>query len=154
MQLVVLVFIAISLLLLLAFLAVLLYRLTKIRSGGASVILRRVPAAPGAGWRHGVLSCREQDVAFYKLSSVKIGPDERIPRQGIALGERRSAEGNEFDIMTADTLIIRIDSQKVDGTAGQAYEVAFDDDGSTAFLAWVESRPSARLQRGHISRAS
>lgn len=148
MQLVVMVLIGIAMLLLLALLAVSLYRLMMVRAGGASVILRRVPAAAGAGWRHGVLRCRERDVVFYKLTSLKLGPDDRIPRQGISIGERRTAEGNEFDIMTADTRIMVI------GAPGQVYEVAFDDDGSTAFLAWVESRPSERLQRGRTSRAS
>nr|WP_245650046.1 DUF2550 domain-containing protein [Millisia brevis] len=148
MQLMLMVIIGIAMLLLLALLAVSLYRLMMVRAGGASVILRRVPAAPGAGWRHGVLRCRERDLVFFKLTSLKLGPDERIARQGIAIGERRSAVGSEFDIMTADTRIIVI------GSPGQAYEVAFDDDGSTAFLAWVESRPSERLQRGRISRAS
>lgn len=148
MQMALMVLIGIAMLLLLALLAVSLYRLVMVRAGGAPVILRRVPAAPGAGWRHGVLRCRERDLVFYKLTSLKLGPDERIPRQGVSIGQRRSPEGNEFDIMTADTRIMVV------GSPGQACEVAFDDDSSTALLAWVESRPSERLQRGRISRAS
>lgn len=148
MQMVIVVAIGIVTLILLALLAVSLYRLVMVRAGGTPVILRRVPADPGIGWRHGLLRYKENSVLFYKLSSLKLGPDERIPRLGVAMGERRSPTGSEFDIMTDQILIITV------GTPEQAYEVAFDSDGATAFLAWVESRPSERLQRGPSSRAS
>lgn len=128
--------------LLAAFVAAFVYRLTVLRSGGTAAILRVVPAAGGSGWRHGVVRYGEGSLVFYKLSSLRPGPDTRMSRQGIEIGGRRGPAGNEYDIMTDDLVILEL----VDGD--EAYEIALDRGALTAFLSWVESRPSGRSMRG------
>jgi len=121
--------------------AAFLYRLRKLRGGGTAAILRVLPNTAGNGWRHGIIRYGENNLVFYKLSSLRLGPDSRITRRGVEVRERRKPEGNEYDIMTEDIVILEL----ADGT--DAFEVAFDTGALTAFLSWVESRPSNRSQR-------
>lgn len=128
--------------LLTASVAVLLYRLVTLRGGGTAAILRVMPQSDGAGWRHGIIRYCDNTLVFYKLTSLKPGPDSRITRQGVEVRSRRAPAGSEFDIMTEDIVIVDL----VDGD-GQEYEMALDSGALTAFLSWLESRPSGRSQR-------
>ncbi|QNG18276.1 DUF2550 domain-containing protein [Rhodococcus triatomae] len=127
--------------LLAALVAAFLYRLVVLRRGGTAAILRVLPAAEGAGWRHGIIRYGDCDLVFYKLSSLRPGPDSKIARLGIEVDGRRSPRGNEFDIMTEDIVILGVSE------GADRYEVALDGGALTAFLSWVESRPSGRSQR-------
>ncbi|WP_107987083.1 DUF2550 domain-containing protein [Rhodococcus sp. OK519] len=128
--------------LLAAFVAAFVYRLTVLRRGGTAAILRVTPAPGGSGWRHGVVRYGEGSLVFFKLSSLRPGPDTRMSRQGIEVGSRRGPVGNEYDIMTDEIVILEIS----DGD--DTYEIALDRGALTAFLSWVESRPSGRSMRG------
>ncbi len=121
--------------------AAFLYRLRKLRGGGTAAILRVLPNAAGVGWRHGIIRYGENNLVFYKLSSLRLGPDSRITRQGVEVRDRRKPEGNEYDIMTEDIVILELTDDD------DIFEVAFDSGALTAFLSWVESRPSDRSQR-------
>ncbi|WP_305094620.1 DUF2550 domain-containing protein [Prescottella sp. R16] len=128
--------------LLAASVAALVYRLTMLRRGGTAAILRVTPAEGGSGWRHGVVRYGESALVFYKLSSLRPGPDTRMNRQGIEVGARRGPVGDEYDIMTDEIVILDV----IDGD--RTYEIALDRGALTAFLSWVESRPSGRSMRG------
>ncbi|MFZ0833210.1 MAG: DUF2550 domain-containing protein [Mycobacterium sp.] len=126
--------------LLLAVLA-LSYRLWKLRQGGTAAILRDIPAVGGHGWRHGVIRYRGGEAGFYRLSSLRLWPDRRLSRRGLDIVSRRAPRDDEFDIMTAETAILELRD------AGRGYEIALDRGALTAFLSWLESRPSPRAQR-------
>ncbi|TQF65688.1 DUF2550 family protein [Rhodococcus spelaei] len=128
--------------LLAALVAAFVYRLSVLRRGGTAAIMRATPTGEGQGWRHGIIRYGEESLVFFKLSSLRPGPDSRISRQGIELGERRSPRDTEFDIMTDDIVVVAVH----DGD--QSYEFALDRGALTAFLSWVESRPSGRSMRG------
>ncbi len=128
--------------LLAAFVAVFLYRLAVLRRGGTAAILRVAPSAGDTGWRHGVIRYGEGSLVFFKLSSLRPGPDSRIERQGIEVEGRRKPAGSEFDIMSDEIVILSVKDR------GAAYEIALDGGALTAFLSWVESRPSGRSVRG------
>ncbi|MFD4292131.1 DUF2550 domain-containing protein [Rhodococcus sp. NPDC058505] len=128
--------------LLAALVAAFVYRLAVLRRGGTAVILRTMPAGDGIGWRHGIIRYGEESLVFFKLSSLRPGPDSRIARQGIDIGERRSPRDTEFDIMTDDIVIVAVHD------ADRAFEFALDRGALTAFLSWVESRPHGRSVRG------
>ena len=130
--------------LLLAVLA-LSYRLWKLRQGGTAAILRDIPAVGGHGWRHGVIRYRGGEAGFYRLSSLRWWPDRRLSRRGIDIVSRRAPRDDEFDIMTAETAILELRDTAQEGCRG--YEVALDRGALTAFLSWLESRPSPRAQR-------
>ncbi|BDT94606.1 hypothetical protein IFM12275_45820 [Nocardia sputorum] len=117
------------------------YRLIMLRRGGTAALLRVLPARGGQGWRHGLMRYDEDRLVFFKLTSLKLGPDSTIRRQGIEIGDRRGPRGDEYDIMTDDIAVIAVSDRAGD------FELALDRDSLTAFLSWVESRPSDRTRR-------
>jgi hypothetical protein len=125
--------------------AALSYRLWKLRQGGTAAILRDIPAVGGHGWRHGVIRYRGGDAGFYRLSSVRWWPDRRLSRRGLDVVSRRAPRGNEFDIMAAEIVILELRDTTPDRRRG--YELALDRGALTAFLSWLESRPSSRARR-------
>jgi hypothetical protein len=125
--------------------AALMYRLWKLRQGGTAAILRDIPAVGGHGWRHGVIRYRGGEAGFYRLSSLRLWPDRRLSRRGIEIVSRRAPRDDEYDIMTAETAILELRDAFQERRRG--YEVALDRGALTAFMSWLESRPSPRTQR-------
>lgn len=113
-----------------------LYRFAMLRRGGTPAILRVLPATGGQGWRHGLLRYGEDRLVFFKLTSLKLGPDATIRRRGIDVTARRGPVGDEYDIMTDDIVVVGVH----DTNGG--YEMALDRGALAAFQSWVESRPS------------
>lgn len=130
----------------LLFVVVLLgYRLWKMRQGGTAALLRDTPAVGGHGWRHGVIRYRGDEAMFYRLSSLRPWPDRRLSRRGLEVVSRRAPVGDEFDIMTDEIVVLELDD--ITGETGRGYEMALDRGALTAFMSWVESRPSSRARR-------
>lgn len=121
------------------------YRLWKLRQGGTAAILRDLPANGGHGWRHGVIRYRGGEARFYRLSSLRLWPDRRLSRRGLEIVSRRTPRGDEFDIMTAEIAVLELRDTGPDRRRG--YEMALDRGALTAFLSWLESRPSPRARR-------
>src|SRR5581483_6435060 len=121
------------------------YRLWKLRQGGTAGIMRDIPAVGGHGWRHGVIRYRGGEAVFFRLSSVRWWPDRRLSRRGIEIVSRRSPRGDEFDIMTDEIVVLELHDATQDRRWG--YEIALDRGALTAFLSWLESRPSPRARR-------
>ena len=121
------------------------FRLWKLGQGGTPAILRDTPAVGGHGWRHGVIRYRGDEARFYRLSSLRLWPDRRLSRRGLEIMSRRPPRGDEIDIMTEEIVVLELQ----DSTGGQqnSYEMALDRGALTAFLSWVESRPSPRARR-------
>jgi Protein of unknown function (DUF2550) len=130
--------------LLLAVLA-LSYRLWKLGQGGTAAILRDIPAVGGHGWRHGVIRYKGGEADFYRLSSLRLWPDRRLSRRGLEIVSRRAPRGDEFDIMTAEIVVLELRDTGPERRRG--YELALDRGALTAFLSWLESRPSPRARR-------
>ncbi|CAN5882052.1 DUF2550 domain-containing protein [soil metagenome] len=121
------------------------YRLWKLRQGGTAAILRDIPAVGGAGWRHGVIRYRGGEAGFYRLSSLRWWPDRRLSRRGIEIVSRRGPRGDESDIMAQEIVVLELRDTGPDRRRG--YEMALDRGALTAFLSWLESRPSPRARR-------
>lgn len=124
------------------------YRLRKLRQGGTAAILRDSPAVGGHGWRHGVMRYRGGEAVFFRLSSPRWWPDRRLSRRGIEIISRRSPRGDEFDIMTNEIVVLELRDTTPDRRPG--YEIALDRGALTAFLSWLESRPSPRARRRNM----
>ena len=121
------------------------YRLWKLRQGGTAAILRDIPAVGGHGWRHGVIRYKGGEADFYRLSSLRLWPDRRLSRRGLEIVSRRGPRGDEYDIMTDQIVVLELRDTGPDRRRG--YEMALDRGALTAFLSWVESRPSPRARR-------
>jgi hypothetical protein len=124
------------------------YRLWKLRQGGTPGIMRDIPAVRGHGWRHGVIRYRGGEAAFYRLSSLRLWPDRRLSRRGAEIVARRAPRGDEFDIMTDEIVVLEL--RDVTQERRQGYELALDQGALTAFLSWLESRPSPRARRRSV----
>ena len=124
------------------------YRVWMLRQGGTAAILRDAPAVAGNGWRHGVMRYRGGEAVFYRLSSVRWFPDRRLSRRGIDVVHRRGPRGDEYEIMTDEIVILELrDTTAARPDRRSGYEIALDRGALTAFLSWLESRPSARARR-------
>ena len=121
------------------------YRLWKLGQGWTPAILRDTPAIGGHGWRHGVIRYRGEEAHCYQLSSLRLWPDRRLGRRGLEVISRRAPRGDEFDIMTDEIVVLEL--QDATGAQDRGYEMALDRGALTAFLSWVESRPSPRARR-------
>jgi len=124
------------------------FRLWKLRQGGTAGIMRDVPAVGGHGWRHGVIRYHGGDAAFYRLSSLRLWPDRRLGRGGVEIVARRAPRGDEIDIMTDEIVVLELRDTTQDRRSG--YELALDRGALTAFLSWLESRPSPRARRRSV----
>ena len=124
------------------------YRLWKLRQGGTAAIMRDIPAVGGHGWRHGVIRYRGGEAAFYRLSSLRLWPDRRLSRRGVEIVSRRAPRGDEFDIMTNEIVVLELRDTTQDRRSG--HEIALDQGALTAFLSWLESRPSPRAHRRSV----
>lgn len=124
------------------------FRLWKMGQGGTPAILRDLPAVGGHGWRHGVIRYRGDEARFYRLSSLRLWPDRRLTRRGLEVRSRRAPRGDEFDIMTEEIVVLEL--QDATGSDVRGYEMALDRGALTAFLSWVESRPSPRARRPNV----
>jgi len=124
------------------------YRLWKLRRGGTAAIMRDIPAVGGHGWRHGVIRYRGGEAAFYRLSSLRLWPDRRLGRRSVEIVARRAPRGDEFDIMTDEIVVLELRDATQDSRSG--YEIALDKGALTAFLSWLESRPSPRARRRSV----
>jgi hypothetical protein len=130
---------------LLALVLMLGYRLWKLRQGGTAAILRDTPAVGGHGWRHGVVRYHGGEASFYRLSSLRWWPDRRLSRRGLEIISRRAPRGDEFDIMTDEIVVLELRDAAPDRPdRRRGYEMALDRGALTAFLSWLESRPSPR----------
>lgn len=121
------------------------YRLWKMRQGGTAALLRDAPAVGGHGWRHGVIRYRGDEARFYRLSSLRPWPDRRLSRRGLDITARRAPRGDECDLMSGEVVVIELSDASDDQQRG--YEMALERGALTAFLSWVESRPSPRSRR-------
>jgi hypothetical protein len=107
--------------------------------------MRDIPAVGGQGWRHGVIRYRGGEAGFYRLSSLRWWPDRRLSRRGLEIIARRSPRGDEFDIMTAEIMVLELKDSSPERRRG--YEIALDRGALTGFTSWLESRPSPRTSR-------
>jgi hypothetical protein len=142
-----------AILLLLACLAVgylAVRRVRLMRGGGVDVCLRRgagregwlrLRAAPrdaGAGWHFGVGRYRGDQLAWYRLTSFRIGPTVVVDRTELQIVERRPPAALETYALPQAASILTARS------GGADVEIAMTPDVLTGFLAWLEAGPPGR----------
>jgi hypothetical protein len=118
-----------------------LYRINQLRGSGTSALLRELPADDGRAWRHGVVRYDDNAMEYFRLRSMRPGPDRSVLRQIVVSKGRRGPTPSEADVMDDDTVILELSDR--DGT----FELALDGGAVTAFQSWLESRPSQRAER-------
>lgn len=130
-----------ALLLLLVLFALLALRRVQLVRVGTQVVLRDLPAEPGRRWRHGVVRYREDELLFFRLASMRPGPDRHVGRSSLEVLGRRRADPTEGHVVLASATVIHFRDDSGDA------EIALDDGALTALLSWIESSPPGRAQR-------
>jgi hypothetical protein len=121
---------------LLALLALRRFRL--LRQGGVDVALRVRLDDSGRGWHLGVGHYRGGEFAWYRVLSVRSGPDRVIRRIGLEIANRRQPTVPEAYGMPQGATVLRC--RAVEGEL----ELAMGVDALPGFLSWLESSPPGR----------
>ena len=114
-------------------------RLRLLRSGGVNVALRTKFDDSGKGWHLGVGRYHGDDFAWFRVLSLRAGPDRVIRRRGLEIADRRDPDGSESYNLPAGSRVLRFR-----GTSNDL-EIAMGPDALTGFLSWLESAPPGRL---------
>lgn len=118
-----------------------LYRINQLRGSGTSALLRELPADDGRAWRHGVVRYDDNAMEYFRLRSLRAGPDKLVLRQAVVSKGRRGPTPSESDVMDDNMVVLELADS--DGS----FELALDGGAVTAFQSWLESRPSQRAER-------
>lgn len=109
------------------------------RFGGVSVALRWQPDKARAGWHLGVGRYHGEEFAWYRVWSLRTGPDRVFHREGLRIVQRREPVGTESYAVPAGSTVLRCQADD-----GEAIEIAMGPDALTGFLSWLESAPPGR----------
>lgn len=115
--------------------ALALRRLRIVRQGGIHVALRSRFNAAGHGWHQGVGRYRGDVFAWFRVSSLRSGPDLVLEREQLEIVERRRLTAPESYAMPSGSVVLRC------RTGVDELELAMRQDTLTGFLSWLESAP-------------
>ncbi|GAA2348254.1 DUF2550 domain-containing protein [Saccharopolyspora halophila] len=111
-------------------------RLRELRVGGIDVALRATRNGRGRGWNLGVAHYRGEEFAWYRILSLRSGPNWVINRHTVEIAQRREPTGAEAYAMPAGSTVLDL--------TGPDLELAMNSDALTGFLSWLESAPPGR----------
>jgi hypothetical protein len=115
--------------------ALALRRLRIVRQGGIHVALRSRFNAAGRGWHQGIGRYRGDAFAWFRISSLRSGPDRVLEREQLEIVERRRLTEPESYAMPGGSVVLRC------RTGVEELELAMRQDTLTGFLSWLESAP-------------
>lgn len=117
-----------------------------LKQGGVNVALRwRADEASGVGWHLGIGRYLGEEFAWYRVLSLRRGPDRVLNRDDLQIAERREPTKQEVYALPVGATVLRCESSD-----GPVIEIAMASGALTGFLSWLESAPP-----GHqIPRAS
>jgi Protein of unknown function (DUF2550) len=113
-------------------------RVRLVRRGGVDVALRSQPDYETSRWYFGVARYHGEEFAWYRVASLRSGPDTVVRRSGLTIVARRAPSGSEAYAMPSGAVVLRCR-----GRDGEL-ELAMTPDALTGFLSWLESAPPGR----------
>lgn len=116
-------------------------RVRLMRGGGVDLCLRRRFLVND--WHFGVGRFRDDEFAWFRLTSFRIGPTVVLDRADLEIVGRRPPLRSEDFAIPAAVEVLRCRER-----GGADVELAMSADVLTGFLAWVEATPPGR-QRGY-----
>lgn len=117
-----------------------LRRLRALRSGGVHAALRTRLDDTGKGWHLGVGRYQGDEFVWFRVLSLRPGPDRVISRSALEIADRRDPSGPELYNMPPSSQVLRFRE-----TGAVESELAMSPDALTGFLSWLESAPPGRL---------
>ncbi|GAA3574309.1 DUF2550 domain-containing protein [Amycolatopsis ultiminotia] len=113
------------------------------RGGGVSVALRWRPDDPRSSWHLGLGRYEGDEFVWYRVWSLRSGPDRVFQRESMQIADRRDPSGSEAYAVPEGSTVLRCAS-----SAQEAIEIAMGPGALTGFLSWLESAPPGqRLPR-------
>ncbi len=112
-------------------------RLRLLRAGGVHVALRTRFDESGKGWHLGVGRYHGDEFSWFRVLSLRTGPDKVIRRRGAEIADRRDPDSVETYNMPTGARVLRFRDPDL--------EIAMGPDALTGFLSWLESAPPGRL---------
>jgi hypothetical protein len=109
------------------------------RAGGVSVALRWAPDKARSGWHLGIGRYEGDDFAWYRVWSLRTGPDRVFEREALEIADRRGPSGTEAYAVPPGSTVLRCESR-----TQEAIEIAMGPGALTGFLSWLESAPPGR----------
>jgi hypothetical protein len=116
-------------------------RLRALRSGGVHAALRTRLDDAGKGWHLGVGRYQGDEFVWFRVLSLRPGPDRVISRSALEIADRRDPSGPELYSMPPSSRVLRFR----EANGGAEVEIAMGPDALTGFLSWLESAPPGRL---------
>lgn len=110
-------------------------RIRLARRGGIDVSLRLRRADGPHGWHLGVGRYRGDHFSWFRVSSLRAGPDRVLDREHLEIMERRYPTLPESYAMPSGSVVLLC------RTGLGELELAMRQDTLTGFLSWLESAP-------------
>jgi hypothetical protein len=110
-------------------------RLRLLREGGIHVAWRDSVDDSGLGWHLGVGRFSGDEFSWYRVLSVRSGPDRTLSRDDLEIEDRREPSGPESYGMPTGATVLRCRSSRTE------LELAMASGALTGFLSWLESQP-------------
>lgn len=107
-----------------------------LRAGGINVALRWRARSGDAGWHLGIGRYHGEQFVWFKIMSVRGGPDLVLSRDELAIYERREPKESEVYSLPADATVLGCEFR-----SRTAIEIAMGPGPLTGFLSWLESAP-------------
>lgn len=114
------------------------HRVRLVRRGGIDVAFRSRRTAGGGGWHLGVGHYRGDDFVWFRIASLRSGPDRVLHRDYLEILERRRPTLPETYAVPTGSVVLRCRTR-----LGEL-ELAMRQDTLTGFLSWLESAPPGR----------
>jgi hypothetical protein len=121
-------------------LVLLAYRRVRLvrAGGGIDVALRTRRVSDGRGWHIGVARYQGDQFVWYRVSSLRSGPDRVLDRGQLSVVERRDPTLPESYAVPPGSVVLRC------RMAGRELELAMGRGTLPGFLSWLESAPPGR----------
>lgn len=126
-------------------------RLRTVRRGGIDVAVRYRAEVGARGWHLGVGRYWGDKFAWYRVASLRSGPDRVLHRARLRVVQQREPSMPETYAVPPGSVVLRCRAGGVrdgDPAAGaDELELAMGRDSLTGFLSWLESSPPGRRAR-------
>ncbi|WP_414939324.1 DUF2550 domain-containing protein [Amycolatopsis sp. cmx-11-51] len=109
------------------------------RGGGVSVALRWRPDEARSSWHLGLGRYEGDEFVWFRVWSMRNGPDRVFQRASMEIADRRDPSGTEAYAVPDGSIVLRCES-----ATQEAIEIAMGPGALTGFLSWLESAPPGR----------
>lgn len=113
--------------------------LRVLRHGGINVALRWRADDSQRGWHLGIGRYHGDEFIWFRVMSLRLGPNQVIRRDSLEIAGRREPSSSESYAMPSGSTILTCHA-----ATGKSLDIAMGPEALTGFLSWLESAPPGR----------